>query len=551
MNVATHSGSLPFSPSVIEASPPGTPPLGCAVCPLLAENRELRQQAGYWKSMHQRACTRLTELQADLEQVRAQRRLRERQLFGRKAEPAPAHPPDQATVTPPREPPRPRGQQRGRPSPPRRDYSHLPVVLQELELPADQHQCPQCGQPFTSFPGTADRELLEIEVRAYRRRSRRHRYRPTCRCDCQPGIVTAPGPAQLIPTSQLGVSVWVTVLLDKFAFGRPTQRLLADLASHGLDLSAGTLTDGLQRLVPLFQPLYEAVVAKSRQMDHWHADETRWLVFVSLPDKSGHRWYLWAFPSEAVVVFVLDPGRAHDVPEEHLGAAATGILNVDRYSAYKALPQVKNGRILLAFCWAHQRRDFLGVAADWPTEQEWALGWVTAIGELSHLNNRRLELREDNEAFHPRDQDLRVAVAAFQQRWEAEGAESPLHPARRKVLASLRDHWPGLTLFVEHPEIPMDNNAVERTLREPVVGRKNYAGSRALWSGQLLVQMLSLLATLKLWGINPRKWLTAYLEACAQARGHVPAEPSRWLPWNLSQEQQQAWASEPTPQDST
>ena len=168
-----------------------------------------------------------------------------------------------------------------------------------------------------------------------------------------------------------GISILVTVLLDKFAFGQPTQRLLADLASHGLDLSAGTLTDGLQRLLPLFGPLYEALVAKSRQMDHWHADETRWLVFVSLPDKSGHRWYLWAFQSEAVVVFVLDPGRVHDVPEEHLGAAATGILNVDRYSAYKALPQVKSGHLLLAFCWTHQRRDFLAAAADWPTEQEW------------------------------------------------------------------------------------------------------------------------------------------------------------------------------------
>ena len=501
--------------------------------------------------MHQRACSRLSELQAELEQLRAQLRLRERQLFGRKAEPASAHPPDQATVMPSSESPRPCGQQRGRPSPPRRDYSHLPVVLQELELPADQQQCTQCGHPFTSFPGTADSELLEIEVRAYRRRYRRHRYRPTCRCGCHPGIVTAPGPAKLIPKSQLGVSVWVTVLLDKFAFGRPTQRLLADLASHGLDLSAGTLTDGLQRLVPLFQPLYEALVAKSRQMDHWHADETRWLVFVSLPDKSGHRWYLWAFQSEVVVVFVLDPGRAHDVPEEHLGAAASGILNVDRYSAYKALPQVKNGRILLAFCWAHQRRDFLGVAADWPTEQEWAFGWVTAIGELYHLNDRRLEVREDSEAFHQRDQDLRQAVAAFQQRWEVEGAEPPLHPARCKVLSSLREHWPGLTLFVEHPEIPMDNNAVERTLREPVVGRKNYAGSRALWSGQLLVQMLSLLATLKLWGLNPRLWLTAYLEACAQAGGRVPAEPSRWLPWNLSAEQQRAWTNQPTPQDST
>jgi transposase len=543
MNVAAFTlADLPAADSGPAANPSLT--TRCAVCPLLAENLELRQQAGYWKSMHQRAVARLAELQTENEYLQAQLRLRERQLFGRKTERVTAQPDSPVTVPTP-EPPRPCGQQRGRPSPPRRDHSHLPVVVEERELPASEQHCPQCGQPFAPFPGTEDSSLLEIEVRAYRRCVRRRRYRPTCHCGCQPGIVTAPGPDKLIPKSHLGVSVWVTVLLDKFAFGRPTQRLLADLRSHGLALSAGTLTDGLQRLLPLFQPLYDALVAKSRQMDHWHADETRWLVFVSLPDKSGHRWYLWAFQSETVVVFVLDPGRAHDVPEEHLGSVATGILNVDRYSAYKALPQVKSGRLVLAFCWAHQRRDFLAVAKDWPAEQAWALTWITAIGELYHLNNRRLEVREDSEAFAQRDQELRQAVATFQQRWEAEGAEPHLHPARRKVLASLREHWSGLTVFVEDPDIPMDNNTIERTLREPVVGRKNYAGSRALWSGQLLVNLLSLLATLQLGQLNPRKWLTAYLEACAAAGGQPPTDLSPWLPWNLSAEQRQAWAREP------
>src|ERR1700677_2181514 len=172
MNVAVYSDPHPSSPTAVDSAHPAAPPLRCDVCPLLAENLELRQQAGYWKSMHQRAGTRVTELQAELELLRAQLRLRERQLFARKADPAPPHPPDQSTVLPAPEPPRPCGQQRGRPSPPRRDYSHLPVVLQDLELPADQQQCPHCGQPFTSFPGTADSELLEIEVRAYRRRYR-------------------------------------------------------------------------------------------------------------------------------------------------------------------------------------------------------------------------------------------------------------------------------------------------------------------------------------------------------------------------------------------
>ena len=61
----------------------------------------------------------------------------------------------------------------------------------------------------------------------------------------------------------LGISILVTVLLDKYLFYRPTYRLLADWRSHGLDLSLGTLTDGLKRMVPLLEPVYEADVMKT------------------------------------------------------------------------------------------------------------------------------------------------------------------------------------------------------------------------------------------------------------------------------------------------
>ena len=54
--------------------------------------------------------------------------------------------------------------------------------------------------------------------------------------------------------------------------------------------------------------------------------------------------------SQDTIVFLLDPSRSHDVPERLLGPQAFGILNVDRYSAYKAMTQVKEGDILLAFC---------------------------------------------------------------------------------------------------------------------------------------------------------------------------------------------------------
>jgi transposase len=561
MNPTTSSCGLPPHPTTPalplphadDNAPHDTRPLPCQPCPLLTALFDARQQAGYWKAMHQRATQREAQLQDEVARLQALLRLREQQLFGRKSEAHPKHPETPPVAadaaapagTPADAPPVPRrrrGQQPGHPGHGRRAYTHLPAREEVLDLSPEQRHCQRCGQPFASFPGTDDTTLLEIEVKAYRRVLRRPRYRPTCSCGAHPGIVTAPPPPRLIPHSPFGISLWVTVLLDKYWSYRPTYRLLADLRSHGLDLSQGALTGGLQRLLPLFQPLYDALIEHSRQQALWHGDETRWLVFATVEGKVGYRWYLWAIQSAEEVVFILAAGRAHDVPEEHFGPVEGGILVVDRFKAYPAMDQVKAGLIVLAFCWAHQRRDFLELARSWPTQQDWALGWVARIGELYHRNARRLELREDSEGFEQRDRDLRAAVDAMATQAEAELAAADLHPARRKVLESLGNHWTGLTVFVEHPEVPMDNNAVERTQRGPVVGRKNYYGSGAVWSGELAAMVFSLLATLKLWALNPRLWLTAYLEACAAAGGRAPADVSPYLPWNLSAEQRAAWS---------
>jgi transposase len=88
----------------------------------------------------------------------------------------------------------------------------------------------------------------------------------------------------------------------------------------------------------------------------------------------------------------------------------------------------------------------------------------------------------------------------------------------RKALTSLREHWTGLTLFLDDPRIPLDNNYGERLMRNPALGRKNYYGSGAEWSGRLAMMMFSIMATLNLANINPRLWLTWYLQACAERR---------------------------------
>src|SRR4051812_48118475 len=96
-------------------------PLSCLapVCPCRSELLHLRQQVGYWQAMHKNAVARCNDAQQEIEQLWAQLRLRERQLFERKSErngTQPAAAQGTTLTTPPK---RARGQQRGRPSPPR------------------------------------------------------------------------------------------------------------------------------------------------------------------------------------------------------------------------------------------------------------------------------------------------------------------------------------------------------------------------------------------------------------------------------------------------
>ncbi|MGL4551723.1 MAG: IS66 family transposase [Gemmataceae bacterium] len=293
---------LPTVAADRSCSAPALPDGPCPVCPRLAAEFEPYRLAGFWKSMHKKALVREAKLQAENESLRAQLRQREQQLFGQKSE-AGATPSEASTPACPK-PKKPRGQQPGNPGPERRDHSQLPAVEEIVDLSAEKKHCSCCGLPFHELPGTEDGQILEIEVKAYRRVCRRRRYKPTCNCGHHPGIVTPPPPPKLIPESTPGVSIWTEVLLDKHLFCRPTCRLLADWRTHGLDLSLGTLTDGLKRLAPLFEPIYQALVKHNQTQVHWHADETRWLVFATVEGKAGHHGTLWVFHSGEAVVSV-------------------------------------------------------------------------------------------------------------------------------------------------------------------------------------------------------------------------------------------------------
>src|SRR3989441_903754 len=510
---------------------------------------ELKWQAKYWRAQHEQSLKREAALKAQVEALEAMVRDLNQRLYGTKSEQSVG--PDQAGRSKPTNA-RPRGQQLGSQGHGRSDRSALPVVAEVHDLSEAAQHCPACGAAFAPFPGAEESNIIEVQIQAHIRRIQRPRYQKTCGCPHVKGIVTAPPAPRVIPKSPLGVSGWTMMLLDKYLYGRPTHRLCEELRHYGLPLAQGTLTDGLQRIAGLFEPLMPALYERQMGEKLFHGDETRWEVCEEVEGKTGHRWYLWVMQSASVVLYRMAPGRGADVPKAHFAKLHKDLVDVvlvcDRYSAYKCLAKACDD-LLLAYCWAHVRRDFLKAARSWPELKSWMFTWVEDIRELYRLNAARLEAWEETlpppqqpPAFVECHRDLESKLSQMQARCAAHLQEPDLHLVKQKVLSSLDNHWDGLTVFVKRPEVAMDNNSAERILRNPVVGRKNYYGSGSVWSAHLAAVVFSVIPTLLLLGLNPYHWLSAFLQACAENGGQSPTDLSSFLPWQMTPERREKLA---------
>jgi len=520
------------------------------------EHINLIHQAKYWKAQHTQLKKKCVKLEEESLHKDAKIKDLQNRLFGKKSEKnglAKSESSGSSSTG------RQRGQQPGSNGHGRTSRPDLPIIHEVRDLPDEEKCCPCCGLPVVCRPGLDEvSEIIEIDVKAYTRRIHRPAYvrNPGCHCADTQTVMIAPPPPRLIPRSPYGVSFWVEVLLSKFQYGQPTHRHLQDLSDRSLPVSPGTVAGGLQVLTPLFEPIMEGLYQKQMTETLFHNDETRWEVFVELEDKVGSRWYLWVTRSASVVFFVLDPHRSAAVPGAHFAGLQNErvIIVCDRYSAYKKLARLSDA-ILLAFCWAHVRRDFLDAGRGYTELESWALAWKERIGELYHHNHLRLEywdldhpLDQQSTTFKQHHQSVQETLWAMNEEAtrlanedeekQDEATRSLSRSARtkqRKVCQSLLNHWDGLALFVENPQVPLDNNLAENTIRGPVTGRKNYYGSGSLWSAELAADLFSIFKTLPLWGINSRHWLTAYLNACAENGGKAPTDVTPYLPWAMNE----------------
>jgi len=502
---------------------------------------ELTAQVNQFEALFQASKKREETLQLELAKAQAKIRDTEKRLYGRKSESSSTQDssksqPEILDDTPKRK----RGQQPGHPTPIRRTYPELERIEEVHDVHENEQTCPCCGLTREEFFKEEESEIIEVDVKAYVRKVVRKSRVSKCNCPSQPKVVSPLVVGALFPGSQLGVSVWVEILLAKYRYGEPINRLLDRWADIGFSPPRGTIHSNLASIGKLISPVAELIAARNRSAHHWHIDETRWPVYVEIPGKAGHRWWLWVFVTEDTVVFKIDPTRSSRVVYEHLGENPEGIASVDRYSAYKSV-SLHALNLFLAFCWAHVRRDFLELEVKWPELKDWTMVWLNQISNLFAINNIRRQTKLDDTVFVKADRELRTSMDDFRSNIDAGLDNHHLHDEARKVLHSLDKHWEGLKIFVDHPQIPMDNNLAERTLRPQVVGRKNFWGSGSEHTARLQADLGTLFFTLERNNINLKKWLYDYLSVCSLHGGRPPDDIEKYLPWSSPKKSLKRW----------
>jgi transposase len=404
---------------------------------------------------------------------------------------------------------RPHARAAGEPRPPHRGHGpkeqpRLPVVEQLYTLDDADKTCPSCGGELAPWKGQFEesKDVHMIERQVFVRKHKRQKYR----CKCGNCIETALGPLKLRPDNHYSIEFAVAIAVAKYLDHIPLERQVRMLRRLGLEVESQTLWDQVEMLARLLHHVPDEIWAHLIAQKVVCADETPWRMLVK-GDEGKKSWYVWAVCGTDAAFYRIQGTRSAEGARALLGDFA-GVLMTDGYKAYDRYKR-EGGKFTQAHCWSHVRREFLEAARFYPREGHAVANLIDELFRIERLagcgppnDPGRVELTRKlrAERSEPVIRALEVWGMEIPRRFLPEATITKA----AKYMAGL---WPGLVRFLEDPEIPLTSNAVERSLRGVVVGRKNFYGTKSVRGADVAALFYTLFESAKLCGLEPAAYV--------------------------------------------
>jgi transposase len=334
-------------------------------------------------------------------------------------------------------------------------------------------------------------EITVVERKYKKKINLRQKY--SC-SKCNSNIETAPGPIKLKKGSQYSTDFAVQVAIDKYSDHLPLHRQVGIMKRQGLDLKPVTLWNQIEALADHMQALYKAIHNEIKNGNVINSDETRW----PLLSQGGKTWWVWGLRSKKACFYKIHESRSGKVPKKLL-EGFKGVLQVDAYGGYNQVALEDD--ISLAYCWAHARRKFFEIKDLFPQETE------PILKKISELYFVEKEANSPEEKLNIRKEKSGAILVELKRLISDTIIKSLPRSRIAKACSYSLNHWEGLKKFLENGEIDLDNNIAERSLRNPVLGRKNHLGSKSSVGAAVTSIFYTIFETCKINNVDPQAYL--------------------------------------------
>lgn len=392
----------------------------------------------------------------------------------------------------------------------------LPEELPRVEVIhdlTDEEKICSCGTELSKIGEESSEQLDYIPAKLEVIRHIRPKY--TCKA-CEnfegkgPTIKIAPVPKQMIPKSIASARLIAQIVVAKFVDALPFYRQEKQIQRLGFQLSRNNMINWIIQLGIILNRLLFLLHQELLLAPLIHIDETTLQVLKEPGRSPSSKSYMWVMRGGASVYFHYSPTRASSVAQSLL-KNYSGFVMTDGYSGYNFIDPKKH-----AACWAHARRKFADVVKVKGKKSCKTGSAEIAIDFIRKLYQLEREAKENHlsaqELLKMRQEKSRPLLEEFHQwLWTKKETVLPKSLLGKAIAYSL-NRWDGLSLFLDHPEIPLDNNLAENAIRPFVIGRKNFLFCDTQKGATANAALYSLIETAKANNLNPTTYLKALFE---------------------------------------
>ena len=352
-------------------------------------------------------------------------------------------------------------------------------------------------------------------------------------------IFYAPFPSHLIERCLADNSLLAAIIANKFGYHIPIQRQLEIFKNIGIDWSKSTVNSWIARVIQILSPLFEELERQVIKSPYLNIDETTIPILIK-GENATKKGYIWGMisPKDNLVSFRYDQGSRSKKVLDDILEGYTGAIQSDGYAVYKDVGRGINRRkVRRIACLAHIRRKFIESMTTDPRAKE-GLDFITQLYTIEkmcynpHLPPDKLMTEEQIKQYR-----LTYAVPVLKefyrwlQRYSRDESVLPKTPFGKAINYTLNE-YPFLINYLRNGSYRIDNNAIERMNRAPVIGRKNYLFCGEHAGGDRAAKIYSLIESCKLNKIDPIAYLQDVLGRIMD-HNHLKLHellPNNWQP---------------------